>query len=167
MSDTITITPEERAEIRKQDARFWRQVDDSGSCWIWTGIKDYKGYGQFSANNKKHLAAHRWAYEALVGPIKEGFVVDHLCRNRACCNPDHMEIVTPTENVMRGEGITAQNARRAECSCGHTYSVAHRKDGRSYRFCKRCKNEQQREKRRAIKSTDAARRAVAESEVKG
>ncbi len=167
MSDTTTITPEKMAMVRKQDARFWRQVNVSGSCWIWTGIIDHKGYGQFAANHKKHLAAHRWAYEALVGPIKEGLVVDHLCRNRACCNPDHMELVTTKENVLRGEGITAQNARRVACCCGHEYSVCHRKNGRSYRFCKRCKNEHQREKRREKRIEEAARRAVAESEVKG
>ena len=129
--------------LRVHDSRFWRHVDDSGDCWEWKGTKDRKGYGQFTVN-KKHFFAHRWAYEALVGPIAEGMVVDHLCRNRACCNPSHMEIVTPVENVKRGEGITAQNSRKDKCQCGQPYFIAHRKDGRSYRYCRACKNEYQR-----------------------
>ena len=87
--------------------------------------------------------------EGAVGPIAEGMVVDHLCRNRACCNPSHMEIVTPVENVKRGEGITAQNSRKDKCQCGQPCFIAHRKDGRSYRYCRACKNEYQRRWRAA------------------
>ena len=139
---------EQAERLRVHDSRFWRHVDDSGDCWEWKGTKDRKGYGQFTVN-KKHFFAHRWAYEALVGPIAEGMVVDHLCRNRACCNPSHMEIVTPVENVKRGEGITAQNSRKDKCQCGQSYFIAHRKDGRSYRYCRACKNEYQRRWRAA------------------
>ena len=139
---------EQAERLRVHDSRFWRHVDDSGNCWEWKGTKDRKGYGQFTVN-KKHFFAHRWAYEALVGPIAEGMVVDHLCRNRACCNPSHMEIVTPVENVKRGEGITAQNSRKDKCQCGQPYFIAHRKDGRSYRYCRACKNEYQRRWRAA------------------
>ena len=139
---------EQAERLRVHDSRFWRHVDDSGNCWEWKGTKDRKGYGQFTVN-KKHFFAHRWAYEALVGPIAVGMVVDHLCRNRACCNPSHMEIVTPVENVKRGEGITAQNSRKDKCQCGQPYFIAHRKDGRSYRYCRACKNEYQRRWRAA------------------
>ena len=144
----LIVALEQAERLRVHDSRFWRHVDDSGNCWEWKGTKDRKGYGQFTVN-KKHFFAHRWAYEALVGPIAEGMVVDHLCRNRACCNPSHMEIVTPVENVKRGEGITAQNSRKDKCQCGQPYFIAHRKDGRSYRYCRACKNEYQRRWRAA------------------
>jgi hypothetical protein len=65
---------------------------------------------------------HRYAYEALVGPIPDGKQIDHLCRNRACCNPEHLEPVTIQENIRRGEGPQAINARKTHCIRGHALS---------------------------------------------
>ncbi len=72
-------------------------------CWHWTGAKTDKGYGRFYLNGNKH--AHRISYELLIGPIPNGLVIDHLCRNPSCVNPAHLEPVTHVENVKRGDHV--------------------------------------------------------------
>lgn len=82
-----------------------RWVDITPGCWLWTGAKNWTGYGQRSVrvDGKVRTArAHRMAYELLVGPIPEGLTIDHLCRVRHCVNPDHLEPVTMKENARRG-----------------------------------------------------------------
>lgn len=79
--------------------RFWARVE-IGVCWTWIGSTD-RGYGVFGAQGR-YFRAHRWAWEALVGPIPEGLHLDHLCRNPSCVNPDHLEPVTQAENIRRG-----------------------------------------------------------------
>lgn len=107
----------------------------------WTGFLDRDGYGQISLGGKKGktVRVHRWAYEHFVGPIPAGFVIDHLCRNRACANAEHMEPVTPTENTLRGLAPTALNARKTHCKRGHPltgYNLMPVKRGRSCRTCR-------------------------------
>lgn len=78
-------------------------VTDAG-CWEWKGEKNRNGYGRVWIDGKR-LMVHRVVYELLVEPIQEGLVLDHLCRNRPCCNPEHMDPVTVRENTLRGEAI--------------------------------------------------------------
>ena len=99
---------------------FWKKVEKTEHCWNWTGVILNNGYGQFYINYEKHLA-HRWAYLTERGGIEEGKVLDHLCRNRKCVRPSHLEQVTRGENVLRGEGITAKFAAATECVNGHPF----------------------------------------------
>lgn len=112
-------------------------------CWNWTGFKQ-SGYGVTSKNGKVKKA-HRIVYEMLVGPVKKGLCLDHLCRNRSCCNPNHLEQVTLKENILRGEGITAKNARRTHCKNNHPFDKENtfwKKGGG--RRCKKCLSDYQR-----------------------
>lgn len=81
--------------------RFKKFVVIEGECWVWNGYRDSKGYGCFKVGGKK-VKAHRWIYEALNGVLPNNLFVDHLCRNRACCRPAHLELTTPKENTFRG-----------------------------------------------------------------
>lgn len=79
---------------------YWAKTTAGDGCWNWTAAVNSKGYGCFAINGRSQLA-HRVAYRALVGPIDHGMTIDHLCRNKLCQNPEHMEQVTPAENIRR------------------------------------------------------------------
>jgi HNH endonuclease len=103
-------------DVRKTtpfEDRFWSRVDRSGpGCWPWMGSRNQGGYGTFHIKGPGGSgAAHRIAYELVVGPIPAGLTLDHLCRNRACVNPAHLEPVTMRINVLRGTAPSALNAR--------------------------------------------------------
>jgi hypothetical protein len=85
---------------RPREEYFFEKVDTSGCCWEWTACTDRDGYGVFAIPGKK-IMAHRWCWEFLVGSIPEGMVLDHLCMNKACVMPDHLEVVTVEENNRR------------------------------------------------------------------
>jgi len=130
----------------KTEARFWSKVDrsDVKGCWVWTGTLS-AGYGRFflhSASAGRSLPrAHRVAWWLTNGPMDASLVLDHLCRNKACVNPAHLEQVEQAANVHRGDGPTAQNARKTRCVHGHPFDAKNTKTnpngGRVCRTCKR------------------------------
>ena len=98
--------------IRPSEAeRFFAKVKrgSENECWPWLASKNQKGYGQFYYHGRLQYT-HRVAHELLVGPIPDGLTLDHLCRNRSCVNPTHLEPVLGKVNILRGEGVSAKNA---------------------------------------------------------
>jgi len=104
---------------QKDNARLDSQVRDD--CWLYAGYCNYKGYGMTWVGDKK-LMTHRVIYEALVGEIPEGLTIDHLCKVKACINPDHLEPVTQRENNLRSNDMAGKNARKTHCVNGHKLS---------------------------------------------
>lgn len=136
------------------DVRFWPRINKMESgCWEWTGTISESGYGQFW-DGSRLVRPHRWVYEAVVGPIPDGLVIDHLCRNRACCNPAHLEPVTRRENSLRGVSPNAENARKTHCKRGHEFTpenTIRRADAPTRRQCRECKRIKDREYRRGAR----------------
>jgi hypothetical protein len=122
--------------------RFWPKVNKTDSCWLWTGSKTCSGYGQIAMRPGPPRLAHRVAWEISVGQIPDGLQVDHLCRNRLCVNPAHMELVGSRTNTLRGVGPTAINARKQVCKRGHSLADAYLSGGS--RYCRTCALEKQR-----------------------
>jgi hypothetical protein len=120
--------------------RFWSRIliDPETGCWNWVGYKGH-GYGYMTRGGGKRgsMRVHRWSWEQVHGPIPEGLVPDHLCRNRACANPAHLELVTQGENILRGIGVAAVQARKTHCIRGHDLSAGYITPGR--RRCRVCR----------------------------
>jgi hypothetical protein len=132
--------------------RFWEKVDKSRECWIWTGYIIPSGYGTFG-HQHRNFYAHRIAYELLKASIPDGLQLDHLCRNRACVNPAHLEPVTCQENVLRGIAPPAQQARQTHCLRGHLLEGENLCQGQGRRRkCKTCKRDERRRKREKLGS---------------
>lgn len=93
-----------------------------GECLEWTGGTTPKGYGSIKLHGVGNFRTHRVAYVAAKGPIPDGLVIDHLCKNRVCCNPDHLEAVTIWENTKRGECFSAKHAAATHCRHGHEFT---------------------------------------------
>ncbi|UVF62330.1 HNH endonuclease [Nitrososphaeria virus YSH_462411] len=124
---------------QKELNRFMNMVDKTGNCWEWVGSKNWLGYGQFSFYGKT-TATHRLSYQHYKGEIPDGMVLDHLCRVRHCINPEHLEVVTNKENILRGRGATANNSKKTHCKNGHEFNeenTYYRKKGRDCRECHR------------------------------
>lgn len=134
------------------DERLWGPaIAGPGGCIIWAGNTRYnQGYGRIAVNGSLKRV-HVLAYEELVGPVPEDMILDHLCRNRACMNPHHLEPVTFTENVLRGESFAAANARKTHCVRGHEFTEANTirrpKGRRGCRACGRVASKRYRDKK--------------------
>ncbi len=111
-------------------------------CWVSDRCRTNMGYTKMSADGRLDLT-HRVAYRAFRGEIPEGLVLDHLCRVRSCCRPDHLEPVTHRENLVRGETITAREVAQTECLRGHPFSPenTYLRPDRHGRVCRRCRDE--------------------------
>ena len=91
-------------DVRTPEIRFWEKVDKTDTCWLWVASCGEYGYGQYKFDGYNYRA-HRYSYELKYGNIPDGLVLDHLCRNVKCVNPDHLEIVSVRENIVRGNTV--------------------------------------------------------------
>jgi hypothetical protein len=132
-----------------------RVIVDSNGCWVWQRCIDNNGYAMASVGGAT-CRIHRLSYELFVGQIPKGMHIDHLCRVRGCVNPQHLEVVTPRENILRGVGISAQHAAQTECKNGHPFTednLVNTSSGK--RRCKACSRVycQEQRKRRKIRGS--------------
>ncbi|RZT87553.1 HNH endonuclease [Pseudonocardia sediminis] len=134
--------------MRYVRAPFWSKVGtgDSDACWPWLAGRVGSGYGTCGPG----IYAHRVAYEISVGPIPDGLTIDHLCSNRICCNPSHLEPVTREENARRGEKNRRTRsggrslASRTECKNGHAYVEGSFRWSGTARVCRQCARDRRR-----------------------
>lgn len=126
-------------------------------CWVWTGAVSSGGYGNTSIttnNVKRWVVVHRAVYTVRVGPVDPNLELDHLCRDRACCNPEHLEVVTSAVNTQRGNSPPAKNKAKDHCKHGHPFDKENTwvspKSGR--RRCKACDRVRRADKRKAAAS---------------
>jgi hypothetical protein len=128
--------------LEKKLAKFAFPEPNSG-CWLWGGALNRDGYGTIYVQGSKRKLAHRIIFESMRRPVPEGMHLDHLCRNRLCVNPDHLEIVSPRTNVLRGQGLTAVNARKTHCVQGHALTADNvwldKRKSHTARKCRICK----------------------------
>lgn len=172
-------------DAHRQERRFWPRVEQSEcGCWIWTGQKRSNGYGSFPVKRNGKwtcTTSHRAAYEFLVGPIPDGCEVDHLCRNRACVRPDHLEAVTVAENRRRRDikatcdvdrnplaiptlpplpTVPAKRDPNLFCPNGHEYAIVGRVSngsgnmGQPRSTCAACRMAKQEARRKGNKASD-------------
>jgi len=128
---------------------FWRKVDtngpipeqrpDLGPCWPWTAGSDRKGYGRVLRRHGRSALAHRFAYEEMVGTVPDGRELDHLCFNRLCCNPAHLEPVTHEENLRRGD--MGWRSEQTHCKHGHEFTPENTYLRIGKRHCRTCRRE--------------------------
>ena len=143
-------------------ARFWDKVRvREDGCWEWTAqLVDGYGYfrvGSLTDGTRRHVYSHRYAYEHLVGEVPAGLQCDHLCRNRACVYPGHIDVVTCRTNLLRGNGVSARNARKTHCAQGHAYDLLNThitKDGS--RRCRACDRQWHREGRERLRNQEVS-----------
>lgn len=122
-------------------------VDPDTGCMNWLGRPNDGGYGRVT-HHGKIMRAHRAAYEIAKGPIVDGLVLDHLCRNRICVNPEHLEPVSIGDNVLRGETFAAENKAKTHCPQKHEYTPENTYlSNENMRHCRACGRDRARRKR--------------------
>jgi len=139
-------------DTRRRALQAKIEAQPSG-CWIWTGVINRYGYG-VHARSRERMAAHRYAYLLLVGPIPTDGHIDHVCHTRVrdqctdparcmhrrCVNPAHLQVVENRTNVIEGNSPAGLNARKRHCDSGHEFSPANtRISPQGHRVCKECK----------------------------
>lgn len=151
--------------------RLWEKVDKNGPlpglrpelgpCWVWTASTK-NGYGQIGSGGHRGppVLAHRVSYELLVGPVPDGLELDHLCRNRRCVNPAHLEPVTHRENALRGEAPSVRILRSGQCKNGHPHTEENAYWWKGKRYCAVCMEVRN-------KDASAARSALCRTQSKG
>ena len=120
------------------------------NCWEFAGYR-LKGYGRIQTGTRRHPRAeyaHRVTYEFFRGPIPPGLELDHaVCQRPNCCNPWHLEAVTHRENILRGRGAAARNARKTHCPQGHPYDETNTIQFKTGRQCRTCRERWKRKDR--------------------
>lgn len=118
--------------------RFWTKVEIvDTNCWEWLGSCAGNGYGQVYMSNK-HWKTHRLSYLFYYGYLDSELTIDHLCRNKKCVNPTHLELVTQRINNLRSDNITAINSRKTHCKRGHEFNETNTRIWKGGRFCRKC-----------------------------
>jgi hypothetical protein len=139
------------------------RVTPSG-CWLWTGTCHPKGYGQFNAGGRHHRA-HKWLWEHTVGPVPDGRVLDHLCRNTSCVRIAHQEPVVQRINLARGDTFVAANLAKTHCAQGHEFTPENTYRARTRwgygRGCRTCRRRYAAESRKRARARGRSAREAA------
>jgi len=139
------------------------RIDPDSECWVWTGALMPNGYGAFTVKidgKWKRCYPHRISYEIHIGEIPKGLDIDHLCRNRACINPAHLEPVSRRENLARGETLIAKQLKQTHCKNGHLLdksNLSAYKLKKGKRECLTCHRERERKRRQDLRGKAATK----------
>lgn len=128
--------------------RLLSRIVKNDGCWIWTGAVTTSGYGRIGLPRHGTDLVHRVSYKIFKGPIPQGLHIDHLCMNRLCCNPDHLEAVTQAENNRRENSHRWQGNNH--CRRGHIFTNQNTGYRRGFRYCRICHCARKKAKLRGI-----------------